>query len=478
MSLPSLAAAAWLSETTSEAWDAIKWTASARSVPRVLRESRVAYTEAIVDAGWSELAKLARNRADVARERSSELDGAADRMAEILRQLDRVPDIRRQLPPPANQRSDWRRLRPRIVEGLRGRGLSKAEAGRAATRFGSFTLAGHADETRRRLCDAAEEISELHQEAASSLCAALLAGAVSRFNRSARRNDPERTAVASKEWCADVERAMRAGERGLHRAFGSGDLFGAYLQARDLAMVAESQIEEGARHAAASARRRRATPDRSELSLARRLGDCLRLLLRGVALGTVAAHAARGNESCPPTRDWLVAAGRLEFEDPTAIPAWSVARLAEGDVPSPREVVAVEGTVSSLAITHRARKAVSVAELTGGGDRSARIALPYIKLDSGGVVPGASVRVLGDWRRTLDWLEGGSALVVDQRNVGDLSRKYWQDWVTDALRYTFEPSPHGLEMSWSWEPGPDGAGNQLRFDTWAARRTPRRPDRG
>ena len=476
--MPSVAAAAWLSETIGDASDAIKLSASARSVPPVLRESRVAYTEAIAGAGWSELAKLARDRADVARERSSELAEGADRIAEILRRLDRVPDIRRQLPPPANQRSDWRRLRPRIVEGLRERGLSAAEAGRAATRVGSFALADHAEETRRRLFAAAEEISELHQEAASSLCAALLAGAVSRFNRSAHRNDPERTAAASKEWCADVERAVRAGERGLHRALGSGDLLRAYLQARDLAMMAEAQIEEGARHAAASARRRRAIPDRSEHSLARRLGDCLRRLLRGVALGTVAGHAARGNESCPPARDWLRAAGRLEFEDPTAIPAWSVARLARGDFPRTREVVAVEGTVSSLAITHRARKAVSVAELTGGGERSARIALPYIKLNSGGVVPGASVRVVGNWRRTLEWVGGGGALVVDQRNVGDLSRTYWQDWVTDALRYTFEPSPHGLEISWSWEPGPDGAGNQLRFGTWAARRTPRRPDRG
>ena len=474
--MPSVTAAAWLSETIGEAWDAIKLPASARSVPPVLRDSRVAYTEAIVDAGWSELAKLASDRADVARERSSELDEGADRVAEILRWLDRLPDIRRQLPPPANQRSDWRQLRPRIVEGLRKRGLSEAEARRAAARVGSFALADHAEETRQRLCDAAEKISELHQEVASSLCAALLAGAVSRFNRSAHRNDPERTAAASEEWCADVERAVRGGERGLHQALGAGDLFGAYLQARDLAMVAESHIEEGARHAAASARRRRATPNRSEHSLARRLGDCLRQLLRGVALGTVAGHAARGNERCPPTRDWLVAAGRLEFEDRTAIPAWSVARLAKGDFPPTREVVAVEGTVSSLAITHRARKVVSVAELTGAGDRSARIALPYIKLDSGGVVPGASVRVVGNWRRTLDWLEGGSALVVDQRNVGDLSRTYWQDWVTDALRYTFQPSPHGLEMSWSWQPGPDGAGNQLRFGTWAARRTPGRPD--
>jgi hypothetical protein len=476
--MPSVAAAAWLGETTAEAWDEIRRTASVRSVPPVLRESRVAYTEAIVDEGWSELARLARDRAEVARERSSELDARADRMAEILTRLDRVREIRRQLPPPANRRSDWRKLRPDIVKGLRERGLSTSEARRAASRIGSFALADHAEETRSRLCDAAEEISELHQDAASSMCAAVLAGAVSRFNRSARQNDPERTAGASEDWCANVERAVRASERGLHRAFGSGDMFAAYLQARDLAMLAESQIEEGARHAAASARRRRATPDRAEHNLARRLGDCLRQLLRGVALGTVAGHAARGNETCSPTRDWLLAARRLEFQDSTAIPAWSVARLAEGDFPRAREMVAVEGTVSSLAITHRARKAVSVAELTGGGGRSTRIALPYIKLDSGGVVPGASVRVVGNWRRTLEWLEGGSALVVDQRNVRDLSRRYWQDWVTDALRYTFQPSAHGLQMSWSWQPGPDGAGNQLRFDTWAARRTTRRPDRG
>jgi hypothetical protein len=192
----------------------------------------------------------------------------------------------------------------------------------------------------------------------------------------------------------------------------------------------------------------------------------------------VAGHAARGHEGCPPASDWLAAAGRLEFEDPTSIPRWTVARLAEGNLPSPRELIAVEGTVSSLAITHRARKAVSQAELMGGGNSSVRMALPYIKLDSGGVVPGASVRVVGDWRQTLDWLDGGGALVVDQRNVGDLSRTYWRDWVTDALRFTFQASPHGLEMSWSWQPGPDGAGNQLRYGTWASRRTPRRPDRG
>lgn len=475
--MPNVTAAAWLNETIGEAWDAIKLPASVPSVPRVLRESRVAYTEAVVDAGWSELAKLASDRADVARERSSELDGWADRITEMLRRLDRLPDIRSQLPPPVNQRPDWHQLRPRIVKRLRQRGLSEAEARRAVAQIGSLALADHAEKTRQRLCDAAEKISELHQEAASSLCAALLAGAVSRFNRSARRNDPDRTAGASEEWCAEVERAVRAGERGLYQAFGAGELLGAYLQARDLATVAKSHIAEGARHAAASARRRRATPDRSEHSLATRLGDCLRQLLRGVALGTVAGHAARGHERSMPTRDWLVAAGRLKFEDRTAIPAWSVARLAKGDFPPTGQVVAVEGMVSSLVITHRAKKAISVAELTGAGGRSARIALPYIKLDSGGVVPGASVRVFGSWRRTLDWLEGGSALVIDQRNVGDLSRKYWQDWVTNALRYTFQPSPHGLEISWSWQPGPDGAGNQLRFGTLADDRAPGRPDR-
>src|SRR5512133_3520436 len=115
--MPNVAAAAWLSETISDASDAIKLTASARSVSPVLREGRVAYTEAIVDAGWSELAKLASDRADAARERIGELDGGADRIAETLSRLDRVPDIRRQLPPPANQRSDWRKLRPRIVDG-------------------------------------------------------------------------------------------------------------------------------------------------------------------------------------------------------------------------------------------------------------------------------------------------------------------------------------------------------------------------
>jgi len=173
-----------------------------------------------------------------------------------------------------------------------------------------------------------------------------------------------------------------------------------------------------------------------------------------------------------------MAAGRLKLEDTTPIPAWSLARLAKGDFPQTREAVAVAGMVSSLAITHMGRKAISHAELTDAGQRSVGITLPYIKLDSGGVVPGASVRVVGDWRPTVEWLDGASGLVINQRNVGDLSRTYWQDWVTEALRYTFEPSPHGLEMSWSWEPGPDGAGNQLRFGTWAAHRTARRLDRG
>jgi hypothetical protein len=475
--MPSVAAATWLSETISAAWDAIEWTAAARSVPSDVGESRVAYTEAIDGADWSELADIASDHADVARERIGELDDGADRISEILSGLDVLPDIRRQLPPPANQRPDWRQVRPQIVEELRQKGLSEDEAERAATQIGSFDLADHAEDTHRRLCDAAEETSEIHQEGASSLCAALLAGAVARFNLSAGRNDPERTAESAEEWCAEVERTVRAGERGLHRAFGSGDLFGAHLQARDLAMLAESHIEEGARHAAASHRRRRANPDRSEDALARRLGDCLRRLLRGAALGTVAGHAARGNERCSPASDWLAAAERLEFEASSSVARWTVSRLSEGDLPAPRELVAVEGTVASLAITHRARKAVSQAELTSG-NRSVRVALPYIKLDSGGVVPEAFVRVIGDWRQTIDWLDDGSALVVDQRNVEDLARTYWQDWVTDALRYTFQASPHGLEMSWSWQPGPDGAGNQLRYGTWATRRPPRRPDRG
>jgi hypothetical protein len=81
------------------------------------------------------------------------------------------------------------------------------------------------------------------------------------------------------------------------------------------------------------------------------------------------------------------------------------------------------------------------------------------------MTPGAYVRVAGVWQQSSKEV-AGTALAMDRINLGELGKSSWSDWAKSKLAAVFQPTPHNLAAAWSWEPGVNGAGNQLRYGTW------------
>jgi hypothetical protein len=100
------------------------------------------------------------------------------------------------------------------------------------------------------------------------------------------------------------------------------------------------------------------------------------------------------------------------------------------------------------------------------GTDSVTIALAHIKVDSGGIVPGAAVRLAGTWRASSKEARNAPALELDRRALAVLGKTNWSERMLREAQAIYTPVPHGLAAEWSWEPGVDGAGNQLRYATW------------
>jgi hypothetical protein len=124
--------------------------------------------------------------------------------------------------------------------------------------------------------------------------------------------------------------------------------------------------------------------------------------------------------------------------------------------------------VAAVDIRHLGRKAISTVTIEQDGASIAAV-LPFIKADSGGMVPGAWCRVAGTWRNASSEA-AGPALEIDRQALRDLAREGWHEAISVGVSSVFTAVPHGLAAEWSWQPGTDGAGNQLRYGTWLSGR--------
>ena len=129
------------------------------------------------------------------------------------------------------------------------------------------------------------------------------------------------------------------------------------------------------------------------------------------------------------------------------------------------KTVTVEGVAGPVVNAHRRRKVYSSAWLSDSQGMSVRVAITHIKLDSGGLVEGAYVKVTGTFMAT-DKDFGTPVVRVARRTLVDDSKQSWRDWAALRAQQLFAPIPHALTMSFSWEEGVNGPGNQLRYGTW------------
>lgn len=428
------------------------------------------YLIAIRALDWNGLATRARKELRARRNDLREMAKRQARIAGLLRKLQAFSGLGQAFEIPFVERSDWPDTRTRLTEELVRRDLD-AEAIRAAIARLEATASRKVEAFETLKTAAARSAARLDDLATTHLTARLgatLALAVARFNQLV--TDKARQVANPIVFCEETERKLDTAERCLWKALGKGDLASVWAAAADIRFVAASALLDGAiPHAASLALSRKEKGADPAVSV--RLGNLIRDLLTGIALGHYVGWVSNWPEGLGPTKLWLQSARKLPYSSKRKAPgAVSLQALASKPQGYDGRQLTVEGLLGKVDIVHRGRKAISSApvvdEKTGA---SIRIAIPYIKLDSGGMAEGALVRVSGTWKTRSSETEE-PALIIDRLNFGLLGKSSWRDWATAQLASIFEDVPHGLAASWSWEPGVDGAGNQLRYDTWFSRR--------
>lgn len=432
-------------------------------------DERARYVEVIAAGSWGELAGLA-----------DQLLTAADADLSLMQvEQRRLQSLLSSLRPAALQltgaladRGDWPRLRDQVVALARERGLSPAaaeeladQAARRRPVHGVDALAGLVDEDLAALLPAG-------RNALASRAGALWARVVADLNTAPA---PSRHGARDADtWTERVDRQLAERWADLVRAWSvpGGDLDAA---AAGLTGLASTELRRGARLATAVARRRATKDDEAEVRRAIGIGTTIRSLVEADAAARlsrlVASGADGGSAAASQNRGWARAARRTAHAEPELRERGASTVRRHPDQPS--RIVGVVGPVS---VRHRRDKAVSTLTLTDLDGRDLPVAMPYIKLDSGGLVAGAAVELTGLWRRGLTWLDGADAFVPARADRPARTRAGLHDLVALELASVFVPVPHGLRIRASLQPGIDGAANPLRYGVWRER--PERPRGG
>jgi hypothetical protein len=335
-------------------------------------------------------------------------------------------------------------------------------------------LFGAGAETRqqaKQIRDNAEASAQLLNELAENQFASMMAGVmaltVARFNQ---QPTTSRKSAASKDTPGSIGKELLAAKRAVYQALQSADLVAAWASAGNLAGEAAALLLEKALPPVAllSARRRKAGGDSTaDGRLAMQFGDLIRDLPEAIAIGRYVAWTARWHSQSKVARELLGGAqGRPIASAYQAPPLVSISSLATKPEAKDGQELTIEGVLGDVTIVHLGRKAISSAPVLDARGRSATIVIPYIKLDSCGMVPGSYVRISGLWQKSSKEVKGAPALMIDRLNLGELGRRSWGDWMRAELNQIFQTVSHNLAASFSWELGTNGAGNPLRYGVW------------
>lgn len=342
--------------------------------------------------------------------------------------------------------SPVRRDRQAAVRTELGRaGLSRREAQDAIARMKKSSLqsavGAGAGSVRGnlRLLDA---IAARHQQCRTG---ALLAAAVANLNLAPRRR--------IKDPGPQTRNALEAAWKALADSLRDGHPAASLVCAAMLGQTGRDELERCVAYAGVLP----GTPSGEDaVKAALATGEAIRSCLLALA----AAERLRWVLVCAHAHDrdrWLA---------PPDAPAFVKTRGAERSSRwNDGDQVVVEGVLSAVTIEHRGRKAISSATVTRDRGGDVRIVLPYIKLDSGGAAAGTAVRVAGTWRDPSAEV-AGPALQIDTVSRRDEAKRSLEGWATYLLRGIYQPVPHGLALSASWQRGVDGPANPIRYGTW------------
>lgn len=213
-----------------------------------------------------------------------------------------------------------------------------------------------------------------------------------------------------------------------------------------------------------------ATEQRAHLDSQVRAAQLIRTTTVAWAAALHVGDLAAGQAVAPAYDRWTEAAAMSFASKADKGPNRSLRTLDRDATRYDGELIEITGVVTA---TNLARigpnKVLSTLTITDPAGNTVEAVIPYIHVDSGGCVTGATVTVTGIWRAASSELDDRPGLEIDRHAWAALAKESFTDWMRHELSDIYEPVPHGLNMSWSWITGSNGAGNQIRYDLLAGR---------
>jgi hypothetical protein len=329
-------------------------------------------------------------------------------------------------------------------------------------------------------------LTERKTELLKSLTATILAEAVAQFNVWAMDDKFRVTVEDIGKWRESSIKNMDTAEFDIYNILLEKNFAKISQASVALADVSQRILDEGLKKGASAQKPAKAT-DAAALEawgdISLEIADVLRMALRGVALANFLKYSS-GDERT--LRDWARNAVKIAYGD--ALLAGKSNTLSELKKQKLRsgQRISVRGLVNDIIFVQvNKNKSVSLVDIIDNAGNHLSAALPYIKIDSCGLVPGSWVSITGTFDRealkkhlqrvipkeynTKIAALNPEGLIIERLNYGELARKSWQHWVTRELSFMFTAVPHGLNISWSWQSGSRGPANQLRYGTWCGR---------
>mgnify|MGYP000589286361 CR=1 FL=1 len=124
----------------------------------------------------------------------------------------------------------------------------------------------------------------------------------------------------------------------------------------------------------------------------------------------------------------------------------------------------IRGKVKNINIRHLSRgKVLSDAEIHDSLGRVMKICIPYIKLDSGGIVEDSFIYVYGEFIISNPEANGDDAISIKRLSLSNLAKTNWEGWIRYIQRDIHEQIPHSLMCAFSSSFGSDGLINPAKY---------------
>jgi hypothetical protein len=426
---------------------------------------RVGYFEAALEEDWSRLLDLASAELE---NRAADLRKLTAHQAEIARLVDDIPHLRlaggRAIP--ASDLPGWAKAKREVRDAARSRRMDMTRVNAGLRVLETFHAPAAAEELERGTEFAVSTVDRKGRRQLTALAGARFARVVSTFNTA--RTKPRGRPIQQIDVRRTVDQLNDAAVE-LQSAFSEESPLAVRAEARVLGALAAKTSDRLAQELAQIAVLRTARPyDRNlanvGLACAGAMGEALRAHATALVATWVSGWATGGGA----WTQWCKASA-LPFARPVRdARSVDLSALARNPSTENGRTVKVAGVVETVKIRHKdaGRKVISSVVVRAARGATIAASIPFVKADSGGLVPGAWCELTGIWRKSSKDVLGDPALELDRIAFAELGKRSWVDWVRAEIASVFWYPSHAINGAWTWERGRDGAVNPLRYGVW------------